>query len=316
MFVKYPHVEKLGHPDVATILEGTVSVYPKLDGTNASIWLDEIGDLQAGSRNRQLTLKNDNAGFLAWVREHEERYGGFLQEHPGLRLYGEWLVPHTLKSYREDAWRRFWVFDVEIRESGNIVSTEGFRADFDLFEIDYIDPLAVITNPTEEQLLGLMNQTNTFLIEDGAGVGEGVVIKRYGAWRNRGGGQKWAKMVREANKKTFGVRETSGAKQIEAAIVEEFITLTLVQKELAKIVHDIAGTPPSHSSSEMLKFYQGVMLSNRSTVIPRLLNTVFHCLISEEMWAILKKHKRPTIDFGKLWRLTTIRTKELIPGLF
>ena len=41
---------------------GKVYVFPKIDGTNGSVWIDD-GIIKAGSRNRELTLDNDNAGF-------------------------------------------------------------------------------------------------------------------------------------------------------------------------------------------------------------------------------------------------------------
>lgn len=316
-FYKYQHIERLGHLEVADILDDRVTIYPKLDGTNASLWWEGM-NLHAGSRNRHLTPEADNAGFLKWAREHKGLVE-FLVLHEDTRLFGEWLVPHSLRTYREDAWRRFWVFDVKV--GTELVPAESFAEVFDALEIDYIAPLANILHPTEEQLQGLMTNTNTFLIEDGAGVGEGIVIKRYGAWRNKFGHQKWAKMVRnefkDLNRKTFSVRETQGAKQVEAEIVNEFVTDALVKKELAKIVHDIAGgNHPGGNSSEILEYYNTVMMSNRGQVIPRLLQTVYYCLIKEEMWAILKRHKNAKIDFGKLSRLTVVATKRFAPELF
>ena len=46
----------------------------------------------------------------------------FLIEYPYLRLYGESLVPHSIKDYREDAWRKFYVFDVYDMENGKMPS--------------------------------------------------------------------------------------------------------------------------------------------------------------------------------------------------
>lgn len=317
-FIKYHHVEKLEHPAVHDILEGTVSVYPKLDGTNASIWYN--GEVQAGSRNRHLEPDKDNAGFLRWARENEA-VNSFFAEHPELRLHGEWLVPHSLKTYREDAWRRFWIFDVV--ENGELVPAEHYGDEFDKHGLDHITPLAKIEHPSETQLLRIMNETNTFLIEDAAGPGEGIVIKRYGAWRNRFGDQVWAKMVRnefkELNKKTFGLKVTPGEKQVEFEVVDDFVTHALVKKELAKIVHAVADqdrVAELHGSDELTAYYNEVMLTNRGRIIPKLLGMVWYCLISEEMWAILKKHKGATIDFAKLNRLTTARIKDCVPELF
>ena len=319
--IKYMHVEKLGHRNVRDICEGLVTVYPKLDGTNASVWWDE-GEIQAGSRNRQLTLEQDNAGFLAWCREHEglkEFLGVNAECGYDYRLYGEWLVPHTLRTYREEAWRRFWVFDVYSNDV--LHPAEDFADVFDPLGIDYIAPIASIEHPDEDQLVHIMNSTNTFLIQDAKGMGEGIVLKRYGSWRDPFGRQTWAKMVRndfkEANRKEFGLRTTKGADQVEYDIVEEFVTETLVHKELAKLVNEHINFKAMEASGiNHLVMAKETMITHRGKIIPRLLGTVFHCLISEEMWAILKRHKRATIDFGKLERLAIVRTKEHAPELF
>ena len=36
----------------------------------------------------------------------------YLKANPTHRLFGEWLIPHRLRTYRDDAWKRFYVFDV------------------------------------------------------------------------------------------------------------------------------------------------------------------------------------------------------------
>ena len=110
MFVKYQHLERFGTAETEGIEFGECYVFPKIDGTNASVWY-ENEQIKAGSRNRELSLEKDNAGFFEWVIQNKA-IQEFLQEHSDLRLFGEWLVPHSLKTYRDDAWRRFYVFDV------------------------------------------------------------------------------------------------------------------------------------------------------------------------------------------------------------
>ena len=113
-FMKYPHLERFGNLEVTGIEHGITYVFPKIDGTNASMWFDEAKGFCYGSRNRELSLGADNAGFMATLDNtpYGTGYKRFLRKYPNLRLYGEWLVPHTLKNYRDDAWRRFYVFDV------------------------------------------------------------------------------------------------------------------------------------------------------------------------------------------------------------
>lgn len=102
-FKKYQHVERYGTSAVDGIEKGECWVFPKLDGTNGSVWLGMDGKIRAGSRRRELSLEKDNQGFYASVLQ-DERIEQYLQKYPSHRLYGEWLVPHTLKTYRDNAW--------------------------------------------------------------------------------------------------------------------------------------------------------------------------------------------------------------------
>ena len=52
MFVKYQHVERFGNLEVQNIELGQCYIFPKIDGTNASVWLED-GDVKAGSRTRE-----------------------------------------------------------------------------------------------------------------------------------------------------------------------------------------------------------------------------------------------------------------------
>jgi hypothetical protein len=176
-FRSYMHIERHGTEEVEGIDIGAVYIFPKLDGTNASIWCHN-GELYAGSRNRLLTLENDNAGFYAWVLQNKEKLLPYFNQHPTHRLYAEWLVPHTLKTYREDAWRRMWVFDVYNDELNQYLPYDIYNERLAEHGIDFIMPSNIIRNPTEDQLLHLVN-SNTFLIQDGAGAGEGITIKNY-----------------------------------------------------------------------------------------------------------------------------------------
>ena len=102
MFVKYQHLEKFGTTEVERIELGECYIFPKIDGTNSSVWI-ENGEVKAGSRNRELSLEKDNAGFFEWVLK-QENIKNFLLENPTLRLNRKKLVRHSLKTYRENAW--------------------------------------------------------------------------------------------------------------------------------------------------------------------------------------------------------------------
>lgn len=315
-FRKYDHLERAGHAEVKELVDGDVWVFPKLDGTNASVWWD--GErVQCGSRNRVLTVESDNAGFCAWVNGESEAAGHlrtFVQVNSDLVVYGEWLVPHSLKTYREEAWRRFWIFDVWSHEKGRYLSYADYAPM--LGELDVIEPLCTMDHPSDAQILARV-ETNTYLIADGAGLGEGVVLKNYD-WANKYGRQPWLKVVRnsfkEENKRAFGTPHVKGEFQAEVAIVDEFVTAHLVGKTRAKVVLDVANEREVDTSDP--NFQQEVEATYRHKVIPQFLGRVWHDLIHEEMWAILKKHKNAVIDFGKLNGLVVRAAKKLAGDLF
>lgn len=295
-FEKYMHLEKFGTDEVQGIDLGTVYVFPKLDGTNASVWGDDNG-VCAGSRRRELDIHNDNAGFCNWVLD-----SGFAEDlltfEPNLRLFGEWLVPHSLKTYREDAWRKFYVFDVYDDAQERFLAYDEYKPILDRFGIDYLPPLAIIKNPTYEQLLNEL-ENNVYLIQEGKGVGEGIVIKNY-EFENRFGRVCWAKIVtnsfKEKHAKEMGAPEKQGKKMVEYDIVDNHVTLHLVEKVYAKIVNEVG--------------------SWTSKLIPRLLQTVWYDLVKEDAWEFVKKHRNPTINFRTLNTLAIRRVKELKPELF
>lgn len=299
-YVKYQHVERLGTVETDGILLGDVFVFPKIDGTNGHVWF-EGGTLHCGSRNRELSLESDNAGFMAWAVKHEG-LAKLCADNPGLHVFGEWLVPHSLKTYREDAWRRFYVFDAAMRrEEGEPVvhrHYEELRILCKTYGLDFIPPLRIIHNPTLEDLYRTLDE-NRFLVRDGEGVGEGVVLKNY-AFRNKFGRQTWAKIVtsefKEKHTKEMGAPECKGTKMVEEEIAREYVTAAEVEKTFAKICVENDGW--------------------QSKFIPRLLSTVFHDLVSENAWDFVKKNKFPTVNFKTLNQFCVLRIKEIKPELF
>lgn len=288
------HIERFGNDEVQGIELGKCFIFPKLDGTNGSVWLHDE-EVHAGSRNRHLSIDNDNAGFLSAMRS-DENIRKFLENNSHLRLYGEWLVPHSLKTYRPDAWKQFYIFDVY--EEDRAIPFPEYEELLSSYNLNIIHPITIIKNAQYEDLLSQLDK-NTFLIGDGKGIGEGIVIKNY-EFQNRFGRTVWAKIItnsfKEEHTKTMGPSILDGQKMIEELCVNEFITKHLVDKVYAKIVNECEGW--------------------NSRFIPRLLNTVFYDLVNEESWNIVKKYKNPTINFKTLYSITVNKIKELRPELF
>ena len=83
-------------------------------------------------------------------------------------------------------------------------------------------------------------------------------------------------------------------KLVEEEIANDFCTQTLIDKTYAKIAID--GWSSKH--------------------IPRLLETIYHDLVTEEIYTILKKMSFPTINFKTLRVFVINRIKTLKPELF
>lgn len=286
-FKKYQHVERFGTDATEGILNGTVFIFPKIDGANASVWLDDFGDIAIGSRNRQLKPDDNFRGLRQYVENHKG-IRDYLEQYPARRLFGEWLIPHTIKNYRPDAWKHFYVFDV--MENGKYLNYFDYAAELIDFGIKFIDPIISCENPTAEQIQAQLDKC-TFLMQDNL-PGEGIVIKNYD-FVNKFGNVIWAKIVRPAPI-TPKIQRKFDADNIESAIVDKFITTEFVAKEFAKIAVD----------------------GWNSKLIGKFLGTVWHTFITEEIFNILRKFHNPKIDFGLLHALTIERIKFLLPNVF
>lgn len=297
-FKKYMHIENFKSDEVGGIDSGQCYIFPKLDGTNGLLWFD--GEkLCAGSRNRELSIANDNAGFMNWAVMQTQFINFFLDvSNHYLYLFGEWLVPHTLKTYRDDAWRKFYVFDVFDSRTNEYLPYSEYSELLQSRGIDYIRPISIIENPTIESLRDI-SKTNTYLIKEDTGSGEGIVVKNY-KYKNRFGRTTWAKIISDEHKEKrnhkSNVQNKTPHNSIENKIGNEFVTEHLINKTFAKIINDADGW--------------------NSGKIQQLIGIVYHDLIVECMWDIQKKYKKPTIDFKLLYKATVQRIKMVKNDLF
>lgn len=89
-------------------LSREVVVTEKIDGTNAGIYIDEIGGIFAASRTRWITPEADNYGFAAWV---ERNCGELLRLGPGMH-WGEYWGAGIQRRYGLTE-KRFSLFNVQ-----------------------------------------------------------------------------------------------------------------------------------------------------------------------------------------------------------
>jgi hypothetical protein len=294
-FRRYQHISKYNRND--DFYQGEVYVFPKIDGTNASIWMDDNGVLCAGSRNRQLTAENDNAGFYKYVMDNKYSFEQALRLLDNCTLYGEFLKPHTIKDYRDSAWGKFYLFDVFSHRIERYFSYYWYMSQLEsiIYPIKTIAPLTickgVIIDPA---LFNRISKNNTYLMKDGF-FGEGVVLKNYDSVN-----QEWVKIIsnefKEKHIKTMGCPVKNTEIPIEQKIVEKFVSKHLVEKTFAKIATERNGF--------------------ESKYIPQLLRRIYHDILSEEMPEIVKKFKYPTINFKLLSKLCNNHVKTIKPEVF
>lgn len=296
-FEKYQHIEKWGTDETEGIENGICYVFPKIDGTNGCVYVGEDNTIHAGSRNRELTVEHDNHNFYKSVLD-DKRIINYLNKHPHHRLFGEWLVPHSLKTYRDDTWKKFYIFDIVEKYTGFVyLSYDEYQPLLEEFGLDYIPCQAKIKNPTTENLIVEL-QKNNFLIKDGEGQGEGIVIKNYD-YTNKYGRITWAKLVtsefREKHQRAMPVHTVNGSLTVEDRIIEKFLTTAMIDKVLYEILDNGAWSQKK---------------------IPELLNRVYHNLVTEEIWEILKEFGQVNINFKNLMVLTFRKVKEVKKELF
>ena len=290
-YKSYQHIEKLGNKEVEGILKGKCSIQPKIDGTNGVVWLGDDGIIHAGSRRRDLTLDNDNAGFYNTVIK-DDNIRKYLSDHKDHYLYGEWLVPHTIRYYHPESWKHFYVFDIFSYDRGYIPYDE-YSKELDKYGIGYIPEIISIDNPSMEDLTKYLKETKYLIPEDK--MSEGIIIKNY-EYRNQYGRCTYAKIVAEEffNTKSILRMKNHEAKDktSEKDIVTMMLSEPLIRKEFAKI---------------KLAYPD----ARRQELIGRTLNTIFHVFIHEELLDYIEK-KKPLINFYYLKKECDERIKEVL----
>lgn len=168
------------------------------------------------------------------------------------------------------------------------MSYEDYRLLFYNYGIEYIPCITKAENPTEDFVLAYKDSCR-FLTSSGKG--EGIVIKNYD-FVNKYGRTTWAKVVKPIAKAAIKLKPPISG-NIESDIVDKFLTPELIQKEQAKIVSDVG-------------------FDFEPKLIPRLLQTIWHVFIREELFEAIKKYRNPKIDFKILNSLVIGKTKSVI----
>ena len=312
-FVKYQHVERIDSDDVRGLLDGRCSVFPKMDGSNMGVFSTEDGNLGTMSRNVDIT--DTEEPFTVFARSHEGIVR-FVRDFPGIRMYGEWMVPHTVRSYVPEVWNRWFVFDLVVEDHDAVYTytgSDGIERTLDCrgkgyipydeyvplleaYGIDYIVRLCEIDEPTPNQLADIADNVNTWMMTTGCG--EGIVVKRYD-YRNQWGSSNWAKVINSAYSKfktesrrlKMAARESGGS--VEYNIAKTYVTPDVVNKE-----------------------YDRIRVTNGKVDPRMLLGTMYHCVVTENLWDAIKRFRIEELNLKRLRRECEMRTKMIRPEVF
>lgn len=287
------HVERLDETkiDVLSFLNGTIYVFPKLDGTNACAWADELGNIHCGSRKREVSVDHDNADFMLFFTTDKstEKLREFLIQNPNLIVYGEWLngwsgrkQAGTIKQYLDPG---FWIIGVFDIDAGNYLYYDIYAGLLNGV-YDKIDrPIAILDHPKYDDIAELLKGNHFNLPNDVNG--EGVVCWNYD-FRDKWGHFQVAKIVAQEYLEHKGTSQKMRIPQIREGLE-----------------HDIAVAFISSADCEKCK--QKIMVANNleewentGKYIGMFLNMLFTDLITEEMLSIIRRFKTPIIDFAVL----------------
>lgn len=286
-FKKYPKIHRLGKEEVDGILEGVCYIQEKIDGANTSIWLDKRGEITCGSRNRELTEGFN--GFVEFVKT-DERLKKLFAKYPNYRLYGEWLVRHTI-SYNELAYKKWYLFDITVAKDGEeneeFLSREEVNQIAIEFGFDKPQDFGMFENPMVDMLKEFVGKSNLGL------KGEGIVIKNL-QFRDKYGNHNYAKIVseefKEDNGVTFGGNNKHSDTYWEMYVCNKYITVSRVTKIMNKI------QPMIDKKLDMEH-------------IPRICGSVYHDMITEEAWEIANKVAK--LDFNSLKRVCNKKIRQV-----
>lgn len=289
-FKPYLHVERLGKTEVDNILSGVVRLTSKLDGTNASVWADEDGHMHYGSRKREISIEDDNAGFAAWMKSDADEPVLLIracQANPNWIIYGEWGVGKVgaIKKYTKDAHNQLWIFDIYNRETEKYLTWDELEAALIVYDlIDYrVKLLATLTNPTLDDIIKIANE-NTFLLDNTDTLGEGVVIRRDN-YTNCYGRYAVAKYVREDFRPdTPKVKRIVQAGEVEQNFIDRYLTQSELEKAKAKTA---------------LACNEEYVPGN-GKFIGMFLNLLWKDALEENIVDFCKRAKNPQIDFAAL----------------
>ena len=214
-----------------------IQISEKWDGANASIALDDNGNLMAFSRKNELNYQNNLRGFWNYVQTlDKDRF----QDLGKRVLFGEWGIPHTVK-YNADAYNKWYVYDMYDTETEEWLPQSIVKEFAESHDLEYIHVLY------EGEFIS-WDHCRTFLNSPAYGdKQEGIVIKNMSKLNSPDVRQPfYLKIVNDSfmetkarnhTKKVLDPQHQDEKNQAEE-IANEVVTKARVQKEIHKMIDE------------------------------------------------------------------------------
>lgn len=283
MYKKYDKILNKGF-QLSDFVETGIEVTEKLDGSNASFTYDaDAKKVRVFSRNQELTENNNLNGFYQYVQEFVKDFNDLqIATLSDFTIFGEWLTKHTV-TYKDEAYNKFYAFDVFNKKSGYYVSR---RLRLEVFSTLQLKTPEEFMTFEPAELLMLNKEDVLNAIKDSVGessltltpdTGEGVVIKSLGV-RDPDNDPSY-KLV------TDRFRETKGLKQqkptgLQVHLVDYAITEARMKKIIFKKL------------DEQVLTEEDLTLQNFGKVMGSVAKEFQDDIIEEEMDEIIKQIRK------------------------
>lgn len=232
MHKNYGKIFHIDKEESEWILNGICYIQEKIDWANLSVWMEDW-EIFVGSRT-QVVWTDKIKQWFRWAVEYINNHQGIKDlfkslssEYSNIRLYWEWLVPHTITNYNPEAYNHFYLYDIEIND--------------ERIDIEKVNDLAIIYNIHHPFLFGKINSPTKADLDKFSWVskiwpnGEGIVIKNP-KFINKFGNFSYAKMVTEEFKEDNWVIFGNNTKtDTEQDVVARYLDWERVKKIMNKI---------------------------------------------------------------------------------
>lgn len=213
-----------------------IIIQEKIDGSNVSFqYHSETDSIQCFSRNQILSAENTLRGYYEWVHKLDKELVKLVLGDK-LRMFGEWLVKHTVK-YPEKRYNTVYCFDVFDTENKCWLPQNEVKSLADKLGLNYVPVFYEGKFTAWEDYNYLVGKT-----EMGGELGEGIVIEKQ---NNLSDNVAYTKIVHEHFKGVWkkvrhhskSSEEKREKKRLEQ-LTETVVTPAKVEKILYKLVDE------------------------------------------------------------------------------